>query len=178
MGTRPAARAAMRSEVDSESRRQPTVLIARSATDAPGTRPLRRRRCRRCRDQSGSARLDARRRVRVSASALTGRRPLRSERLVNRKARPTRTRVSAAARAEALKWYNEVVQRETGRVTERRRDSRNFLLTAAFHGGRVSEGTRTPDRLDHNQIEWVRLTHLFWVLHGLLALSSSQFCSR
>ena len=43
---------------------------------------------------------------------------------------------------------------------------------------RVSEGTRTPDRLDHNQIEWVGLTHLFWDLQGLLALSSSQFCSR
>jgi len=44
--------------------------------------------------------------------------------------------------------------------------------------GRVSEGTRTPDRLDHNQIEWVRITRVCWDLQGLLVLSSSQFCSR
>ncbi len=50
-------------------------------------------------------------------------------------------------------WYNEVVQWPTELTDSDRRRSRNSLLIAAFCflRRRVSEGTRTPDRLDHNQ---------------------------
>jgi hypothetical protein len=72
-------------------------------------------------------------------------------------------------------------QKIDGQLMDTRRQlyAPGFRELAVSRGfAKVSEGTRTPDRLDHNQIEWVRLTHLFWDLQGLLALGSSQFCSR
>ncbi len=53
------------------------------------------------------------------------------------------------------KWYNEVVQRSAIRPINTTRDAANSLLIVAFLLScflrRVSEGTRTPDRLDHNE---------------------------
>ncbi len=47
----------------------------------------------------------------------------------------------------------------------------------AGHSVRVSEGTRTTDRLDHNRTESVYLSLVYPVLQGLVFLSFSEFSS-
>jgi hypothetical protein len=76
-------------------------------------------------------------------------RPLRYARHLGSQ-RADEQRVSARRRCTGAKWYNEVVQRlsvpRRAASSEERKGPANRGLSE-----RVSEGTRTPDRLDHNQ---------------------------
>ncbi len=54
--------------------------------------------------------------------------------------------------------------------------TRNALISRDF--GKVSDGTRTHDRLDHNRIPGVFPTRRQWYLQGFLVLSCCRFRSN
>jgi hypothetical protein len=132
-----------RSEVDSESRRRPAVFTAQ-LTQTLVTSPLR---CCRSRSTDGPEDLGTRRRQVLARCRSTYRR-LKNGHPSNaqRSARRGKSGPSTHRRVKAANWYNEALN---GRGLTPSGATKALLITRFLR--KVSEGTRTPDRLDHNQ---------------------------